>query len=235
VDLHVGTTLEDIATRTPGGLGALQSIGLHKLPLDRTPLAAACERLGMEPSTVLRLLGEAARQARGRGEVPMAELDATELVGRIAREHHARCFESAHLALALARRLAPGGHPVLATVVELVETLVVELHAHMDREERSVLSRVRALVRGTPVKGARAGDLARGMHAMELDHQATALLLDELRARADGFRAPPDASQLWRGLYELLEELEADIRRAIWVEERLFFPLVRELEAEREV
>jgi len=82
------------------------------------------------------------------------------------------------------------------------------------------------------VKGARPGDRERAMLAMRLDHQAVAQLFEELRARADDYRAPEGASHLWRGLYELLEELEADVRRAVWVEETLFFPLVRELDAD---
>lgn len=232
MDIHRQTTLHDIAARSPGGLGALQALGLHRLPLDETPLEQACARLGLQPEEAVATLGAATAHARRRGEPAMAELDAGELLLRIAKEHHTRGFETAHLALALARRLAPGGRPVLGTIVEIVETLVVELHAHIDREERTVLSRARAMLRRVTVKGARPGDLERGMHAMELDHQAVALLLEELRARADGYRAPEGASHLWRGLYELLEELDADVRRAIWVEEHLFFPLVRELERE---
>jgi iron-sulfur cluster repair protein YtfE (RIC family) len=230
VDIHGRTTLHDIAARSPGGLGALQALGLHRLPLDETPLEQACARLGLQPEQAVASIGAATAKARSRGEPAIGELDAGELMLRIAKEHHARCFETAHLAVALARRLVPGGRPVLGTIVELVETLVVELHAHIDREERTVLSRARAMLRHTTVKGARPGDLERGMHAMELDHQAVALLLEELRARADGYQAPEGASYLWRGLYELLEELEADVRRAVWVEERLFFPLLREME-----
>lgn len=164
-----------------------------------------------------------------------AELE--ELLGRIVREHHRACAEGAQLALFLARRLTRSGEPLLATVAELVETLVIELHAHVEREDRVLLSRVRTLLRashGEPPRGPRPrrGELERAMHAMQLDHQATALLFEELRARTHGYRAPQHASQLWRGLYELLEELETEFARAVHDEEVRFFPLVRELEAE---
>lgn len=161
--------------------------------------------------------------------------DLEALLERIVREHHRACGEGAQLALFLARRLARGGDPLLATIAELVETLVIELHAHVDREDRALLSRVRILLRasGDPRPGrARRGELERAMHAMTLDHQATALLFEELRARTGGYQAPAHASQLWRGLYELLAELESDFRRAVHEEEQIFFPLARELEAD---
>ncbi len=230
MDIHVHSSLADVAARTPGGLEALEEVGLHRVPFGAS-VADACARVGLEPSEALAQLEAAIRRAKERGEVPVGELDAAELVLRIARDHHARSFQTAHLAVALSRRLGRSRtSPLLQTIAELVETLVVELHAHIEREERSVLQRVRAFVHHRPVKGARPGDLERGMQAMRLDHQAVAQLFEELRARADDYRAPAGASHLWRALYELLEELEADVRRAVWVEEALFFPLVRELE-----
>jgi len=171
------------------------------------------------------------READGRPSVP----DLETLLARISGTHHRCCGESAQLALLLARRLARGGEPILGTVAELVETLAIELHAHVEREDRGLLSRVRVLIRPSaadrPRPGqARPGELDRAMHAMSLDHQAVALLFEELRARTGSYQAPAHASDLWRGLYELLADLEADFQRAVHDEEQLFFPLVRELE-----
>ncbi len=172
----------------------------------------------------------------GAGGSPVGG-DLESLLFRIATVHHRSCVESAQLALSLSRRLARGGEPILGTVAELVETLVIELHAHVEREDRGVLSRVRVLVRPSPAdrprpSQARPGELERAMHAMTLDHQATAMLFAELRARTGTYRAPAHASHLWRGLYELIEELEAAFGLAVHDEEQLFFPLVRELEAD---
>ncbi|MFO0712610.1 MAG: hypothetical protein U0353_22355 [Sandaracinus sp.] len=224
------TPLTEVAARVPGGLLALTRAGLHRAPLDASTIEVVCGRLGLPVEATMACLTKVADDARARGETPIGELDASDLALRIAREHHTACFETSHLALGLARRLAKSGEPVLGTIAELVETLVLELHAHIEREDRSVLARARALVRHTHVKHARAGDLDRAMHAMHLDHEATALLVAEIRARASNYHAPEHASALWRGLYELLEELDAQLRFAVWIEEALFFPLVRQLE-----
>jgi iron-sulfur cluster repair protein YtfE (RIC family) len=224
------TSMLEIAERVPGGLAAIARTGLHRAPLDATSVEAACARAGMSVEDVVGLIAKIAEDARHRGEAPLGELDASDLALRVARTHHTATFETAHLALGLARRLARNGEPVLGTIAELVETLVLELHAHIDREDRGVLSRARTLVRHAIPRHSRDGDLGRAIHAMQLDHEAISLLLAELRARAGGYRAPTHACCLWRGLYELLEELEADVRFAHWVEEHLFFPLVLQLE-----
>lgn len=226
------TSLAEVAERVPGGLAAIARSGLHRAPLDDSSIEAACARLGLSVDEAVSVIAKVAEDARHRGEAPLGELDVSDLALRIARTHHAKTFETAHLALGLARRLARGQEPLLGTIAELVETLVLELHAHIDREDRGVLSRARTLVRHTTPKHTRVGDLERAIHAMQLDHQAVSLLLAELRARANGYRAPEHASSLWRGLYELLEELEADVRFAEWVEEALFFPLVLQLEVD---
>jgi iron-sulfur cluster repair protein YtfE (RIC family) len=224
------TTLAEVAARVPGGLTAIARTGLHRAPLDGTTVEAACARLGLCLEDSLDVMAKIAEDARRRGEASLGELDASDLALRITRTHHIATFETAHVALALARRLAHGTEPVLGTIAELVETLVLELHAHIDREDRGVLSRARTLVRHGVPKHVREGDLERAIHAMRLDHQAIALLFAELRARAGGYRARSHASNLWRGLYELLEELDADVRFARWVEETSFFPQVVELQ-----
>jgi iron-sulfur cluster repair protein YtfE (RIC family) len=223
-------SLNEVAERVPGGLRAISRSGLHRAPLDGASLEDVCARLGLSLEDAMAIITKTADESRHRGEAPLGALDASDLALRITRTHHTATFETAHLALGLARRLAREGEPVLGTIAELVETLVLELHTHIDREDRGVLSRARTLLRHGVSKHSSEGDLERAIHAMHLDHEAMSLLFAELRARASGYRAPIHARCLWRGLYELLEELEADVRFAQWVEERLFFPLVVQLE-----
>lgn len=228
MDIARDSSLHDVAAHVPGAIDVLERRGLLLAGFQRT-LADACERQGRDLGDVVDAIRRAAELARDRGETPLAALEPAELMLRIAREGHQRTFELAHLALSLARRLATHGDaPVLGRLAELLETLVVELHAHIEREERTLFVRVRALLRGAGPRPKR-GELERAVHVMRLDHEATESLLDEMRARTDGYRAPDGASHLWRGLYELMIDLESALRRAFWLEEKLFFPDVLEL------
>lgn len=74
------------------------------------------------------------------------------------------------------------------------------------------------------------GSLSNPVRVMRQDHDKSGWSLDEMRQITGNYTLPPDAPGSWRGVYEKLAALEADVREHVRLENSVLFPRAVELE-----
>ena len=161
------------------------------------------------------------------------------LVEYIELIHHAYTREAlAALAPALAKVLQKHGglHPELDTVAELFGALNEELQAHLQKEERVLfpyIVRLEQAAGGLPFSPAPFGTVENPIRMMEAEHDDAGRLLEQLAEITGQFTPPVDACNTYRFAYRRLQELDADLRLHIHLENNILFPRALALEQER--
>ncbi|HQQ77463.1 MAG TPA: hemerythrin domain-containing protein [Thermoanaerobaculia bacterium] len=122
-------------------------------------------------------------------------------------------------------------HPETRSVEGLVRRLVEDLGPHMLKEERILFPYIEALE--APGRGADAcfPTVQNPIRVMLREHEAVEEILGELRAVTANYALPTDACESYHALYAGLEELEADLKRHIRIENDVLFPGAIALEA----
>lgn len=192
-------------------------------------LAQACERSGLDPATVCRLI-EALEDSRldrwhlERNDWRRASI--AELCDHIVTAHHDKLraeLPRIDGLLATVVRVHGTGHPELHDLQRLFAAIRRELEAHMQSEERALFAACRAAdADDTPVD-------ARVLAAHEQKHQATGDALAALRELANDHDTAGALYRTRRALLEALARLELDLHQHIHEENTVLFPRVRDL------
>lgn len=228
--LHPNAHVAAIARQHPATIKVFQRHGIDFCCGGKRPLAAACAELGLPEAG---LLAEVQAAADG----PQAERDwssspLVELVGHIVRRYH----DTLHRDLPVLQQLAAkvvhrhgSAVPALLAVRELVDRLAGEMTSHMAKEERVLFPLIIRL--SSDGNEALPIPISAPVRAMEHEHEEVAFMLRELRVLTSNFTAPAAACNSFRGLYEMLAELEADTLAHVHLENNVLFPRAQELVA----
>lgn len=221
------TPVAAIARQHPATVKVFQRRGLDFCCGGKRPLAEACEASGLPAADVLAELRAAAAG-------PSAETDwdarpPIALIEHILERYHAALWRDLPVLRQLAAKVASrhgGDVPALLAIDELVVKLAAELESHMVKEERVLFPLIARLAEG----GRNAPLSVDGpVDAMEHEHAEVAEMLRELRALTGGYQPPPSACNSYRGLFQMLAELEGDLHRHIHLENNVLFPRAEEL------
>ena len=216
------TSVAAIARRHPATIKVFQRRGLDFCCGGKRPLAEACAEHGLAATEVL-----AEVRAAAAGPSPETDWDARapgELIDHILHRYHATLRRDLPVLRQLAAKVASrhgGDAPALLGVREVVERLADEMESHMLKEEQVLFPLIARLAGGQP-----AGSLpVEGpVSAMEHEHEEVAGMLRELHALTGGYSPPSTACNSYRGLFQMLAELEADTHRHIHLENNVLFP-----------
>ena len=223
-DTHVAA----IARQHPATIKVFQRHRIDFCCGGKRSLAVACVELGLQEAGVLaevQAAAEGPRPERDWGALPL-----TELVAHILGRYHETLRRDLPVLRELAAKVAHrhgGDVPALLAVRELVEQLSVELTSHMEKEEEVLFPLIVRL----------AGDggdalelpIDAPVHAMEHEHEEVATMLRSLRTLTGGFAVSESACNSFRGLYQMLAELEADTHMHIHLENNVLFPRAEDL------
>ncbi|MFC7671196.1 DUF542 domain-containing protein [Hymenobacter humi] len=152
--------------------------------------------------------------------------------------HHAYTREAlTTLAPAVAKVLQKHGNMrrELDTVAELFAALNEELQAHLQKEERVLfpyIVRLEQAAQGLPYSPAPFGTVENPIRMMEAEHDDAGRLLEELADVTGQFTPPEEACNTYRFVYRRLQELDADLRLHIHLENNILFPRALALEQE---
>lgn len=164
--------------------------------------------------------------------------DLVELVSHIVHTHHTFARTELASLFTLADRLTVehgAQHPEIARIQELVCALADDLLPHMLKEERVLFPYLVALEQakaGGPRVVPSFGTVTRPIDAMHAGHEIQTSILGELRRLTGGYKAPPDATNRHRALYDGLGALERDLLEHIRLENEVAFPRAEQLERE---
>lgn len=234
MELEPGTRVADVATEHPETIRVFQKYGIDfccggKRPLDEVCREAKLDLARLEEDLVQAMSGPRP-DSPPWNEWPLGRV----VEGIVHRYHRPLDEELTRLLPMMQKVLAVHGdrHPELAEVSATFGAVRNELRPHMRQEEEMLFPYLAQLesaaLGGEPPAGSLAGPLA----ALEHDHESVGRGLAALRARTNGYRAPTDACNTFRGLYHGFEELERSVHEHVHVENNILFPRAVRLEAE---
>jgi regulator of cell morphogenesis and NO signaling len=228
-------TVAEIALERPQAAAVFEKLGIDYCCGGRMPLAAACQKAGIDVDQVEGLLESAGKDERQVEN--WSERSVASLIGHIVQKHHAYCREEGlRLQPLLAKVVSKHGenHPELAQVEKLFTSLRNELSMHMMKEERMLFPYIIALEESATHKSAppRApfGSVQNPVRMMVVEHDDAGHVIKEMRNLTGNFETPQDACTSFKALYQGLEAFEADLHLHIHLENNSLFPRAIALE-----
>jgi len=217
-EITVDTRIADLARKYPATIRVFQSFGIDFCCGGKLPIGEACRKHGLAVGSLLADLRESVEAGSRSGEPDWVARPAVEIVGHVLARYHAGLRDELLRLNAMARRAAErhgDAHPELVLIRDLVSRLAEEMSEHLEREEREIFP---ALLRGD------AEALSGEIESAEREHEVVGDLLSRLRAVTDGYVAPAEACNTWRGLFHGLSELERDTHMHVHLENNILFP-----------
>ncbi len=225
-----------VAARQGEAIRILEQHGIDYCCGGDKSLDTACRDAGIDAQEVLAQIEHAKPpEDEARGEWLDASL--TKLCDHIEQTHHAFLREQLPFLTQLIDKVVDAHgqrHPELSDVRLVFGELRAELEPHMMKEERILFPAVRALEQASHRVAFPFGSVQNPIRMMEHEHDNAGQGLRRLRKLTGGFVAPDDACNAYRGLYEALAKLEADLHEHIHKENNILFPRAAELEARQQ-
>lgn len=110
-----------------------------------------------------------------------------------------------------------------------------EMESHFDKEEHILLPYIRQMncfsSTGAGKPDFHYGSIKNPISLIEYDHDRVEnVSLENMRTITDNYKLPPDADDDFRQLYDGLRDIEKELREHIYLENKILFPLVIEME-----
>lgn len=198
-------------------------------------LAAACERGGIAPDTVIASLIESdARVAVDQNAENWLNASLTELADHIEQTHHVYLKSELPRLQALADKVAKV-HGVreakLLKVAAIFSAMSDEILEHTAKEELVLFPFMRLLGQGSGRPNAPFATVAKPVSCLESEHDDAGAALMQLRELTDQYTPPEGACTSWQALLAGLAHLDQDLRIHIHKENSILFPLAIKTEA----
>ena len=126
-------------------------------------------------------------------------------------------------------------HLELVQIASCFAEVRADLEPHMLKEERMLFPMIRELATSTGVPTFHCGSLRNPISVMLSEHDAVGDQLVRLRGLTDGYTPPADGCASYVTCFAAMAELEADTHLHIHKENNVLFPMVAQLEADRDV
>ncbi|HEX7420675.1 MAG TPA: iron-sulfur cluster repair di-iron protein [Thermoanaerobaculia bacterium] len=230
-------TVAELATAIPRAIPVLERLGIDYCCRGKQSIEEACRRSGVTAQELLLLIDS---EASPGAAAPDASL--SELMGFIVATHHIFTRDSLATLQRLSKKVRDvhgANHPELVRVAVLVTDLSDELLPHMMKEEQVLFPYVTALeaaaLAGDEPPVPFFGTVRNPIQMMMSEHEAAGEKIAEIRAATDDFALPAEACGSYRGLFDLLQELERDLHRHIHLENNILFPQAIAVEEKTQV
>lgn len=207
-------TVGALAATRPLSIKVLQRHGIDFCCGGGRSLVAACERREVDVDALLHEV-DVEEAVVAEPVVRWDQRPVAELVDFLVRRYHRPLDEELPRLAALADKVAHvhgALHPELADLAEAVHAVVDDITPHLAHEESVVF----------PLLLARA-DGGREIGELRDEHDAIGALLARIVALTDGFVVPEGACRSWTALWQGLEQLDADTRAHIHLENNVLF------------
>lgn len=126
-------------------------------------------------------------------------------------------------------------HPELLEIANEFEASVIELNAHMQKEELNLFPHIRNMIDATShnhvMQAPMFGTVKNPIQTMMAEHDQEGVRFRKIRKLSNDYTPPSDACQTYRVTFAMLEEFEQDLHRHIHLENNILFPKSAELES----
>lgn len=227
--LSTDTPVADLVIEDPARARVFERLDIDYCCGGDHSLAEACRKKNLDPDTVVQMLDTAADADAGTS-TDWSEASLGDLIDHIVSTHHDYLRRELprleDLLMQVTR--AHGAHsPWLEPVLEIFQTLKLDLETHMMSEEERVFPSIRAL---ETENGTGEADLDEdGIEKMIGEHDDTGTALERLRELTDDYTPPEHACPKFRAAMDGLRELEEDTHRHVHKENHILFPRARSL------
>lgn len=231
--LDLDRTVSEMLRERPARSRVFERFGINYCCGGKLPLKEACEKRHVPAEEVLAALAASDAKAPADEGFDLAAMPLDALAAHIVATHHAYLAEELPRLAAMASRVAKvhgGSDPRLVALDETLQGVIMELQAHMDKEEHVLFPVIREMAVTNTMHAARFGSIANPIQMMEREHDDAAGGLSRMHELTDGFSPPDWACGTYRALLDGLAALEADLHQHVHKENNILFPRALELE-----
>lgn len=228
-ELSKDTPVAQLVTDRPARARVFERLDIDYCCGGDHTLADACHKKNLDPDTVVQML-DAVTDAEPPPSTNWSDASLGDLIDHIVSTHHEylrRELPRLEQLLIQVTQAHSAQSPWLEPVLEIFQTLRLDLETHMVSEEERVFPSIRAL---EPTGDAGEVDLDEdGIENMIDEHDDTGAALERLRERTNDYTPPENACPKFRAALDGLRELEADLHRHVHKENNVLFPRARSL------
>ncbi|HEX5176650.1 MAG TPA: iron-sulfur cluster repair di-iron protein, partial [Chthoniobacteraceae bacterium] len=191
----------------------------------KKPLAEACQKKGLDPATVVAMLG-ALDGTSGITQADPDTLSLSELCDHIEQVHHGYLRKELPRLDFMTQKVAAvhgDSEPRLVELRRVFETFHEKVAAHTREEDEIVFPAIRKLETAGGDKNV-GSSLAREFSKLEAEHEKTGAALGQFKELTDDYTPPGWACNTFRALYDGLSHLEKDMHQHVHEENNVLFP-----------
>jgi regulator of cell morphogenesis and NO signaling len=219
-------TVGQIAAELPASVRVFEKHGIDFCCGGKIPVTEACQRLGLDPATLLAEIDEAV-QTPAEDQTDWATAPLPALIDHILDTHHVYMkAQLPRLEAMLEKVIQAHGErhgETLRAIAAVFTPMKAELDGHLAKEEMILFPLIRRLASGD-AGGFHCGSVQNPIRVMLFEHDSAGEGLVQQRRLTGGYTPPADACNTWRALYFELADLERDLHRHIHLENNILFP-----------
>jgi len=229
-------TLGEIAAKDLRKAQIFKKYGLDFCCGGKKTVKEACKEKGLDVTKIEQELQQADKIPSSR-PLPYNEWNLDFLADYIVNTHHSYVKKNLPDIKTYADKVAKvhgGRHEELLPVRQLVDEIYTEMMNHMVKEERVLFPYIKELVTAKnntqPLHASHFGTVQNPINMMEMEHEAVAKNLADIRELTNDYVLPEDACASYSLLYRLLDEFENDLHLHVHLENNILFPKALEIE-----
>ncbi len=226
-------SIGDLVTANPGRSRVFEKFGVDYCCRGNQTLEEACTADGKDFAAINAALAEFDASGESSDEPDCGAMSLTELVDHLEATHHEYLkAEMQPLSELIEKVFRVHGRNFawIGDLRRVYRDLVMELSAHLDKEEMVLFPMIRELERSAAKPSFHCGSVGNPINVMEMEHDAAGLHLSAMRDLAQNYQPPEDACNSFRAMMQRLEAMEYDIHRHIHKENSILHPKAKELE-----
>lgn len=220
------TPVGEVVRAFPARSRVFENLGIDYCCGGKQSLAEACRAKGLDPATVVALLGALDRAAQETQADPDT-LTLSELCDHIQRIHHGYLRGELPRLDFMTRKVAAihgDAEPRLLDVRRVFETFSEKISAHTAEEDEQVFPAIRQLEATNGDKTASLSGLKSEFAKLESEHKNTGAALAQFKELTNSYTPPDWACGTLRALYDALRQMERDMHQHIHEENNILFP-----------
>lgn len=229
-------TLGEIAAKDLRKAQIFKKYGLDFCCGGKKTVKEACKEKGLDVTRIEQELQQADKVPASR-PLPYNEWSLDFLADYILNTHHSYVKKNLPDIKAYADKVASvhgGRHEELLPVRQLVDEMYTEMMTHMVKEEKVLFPYIKELVAAKnntqPLHASHFGTVQNPINMMEMEHEAVARNLADIRELTNEYALPGDACASYSLLYRMLDEFENDLHIHVHLENNILFPKALEIE-----
>lgn len=162
------------------------------------------------------------------------EMKVDKLVDYVINTHHSFIKEALNtfdVHLKTVVKIDMKNHPEIKPINILMFELKFLLEQHLNMEEHILFPYINGIIKNQKYNALLTEKLIENpIHKITKEHDEVEFLLKKIRNLSNNYRPPVDSSPSLKLCYAQLFDLEQDIHKHIFLEEKFLFPKMRELE-----